>query len=262
MEPTPFQTYSAGPRLEQRNPPDGAIPSPSPRREAPVLMGRPQQQRMPHFEMGSPTHSTPAMMPHPPASPSWQQRQHQQDGLGPSGYPPGMAQFPSDPRTRRDSRGDAQPHALTSGGGDGVQHPTSPTRSPRRHPPVLQESGGLEGRLPNQSGHLPGLQMGVHMSGGPPSRVAPRPQPPSSRFAEVGWSPVHGGRDARGHGELPHRLYSFNHWVEPRVSGDASGMPRGRSSGSPDGGFQFTAGHGPQPGVPSPTMPRPSNHQQ
>ena len=263
MESTPFQAYSVGPRLDQRGQPlpDGS--NPSPRREPPLLMGRPQQprvthphDRLPHFEMGQPTHSPPSMMPHLPASPTWQQQRHPQpqEGASPSGYPSGMGQSPSDPRTRRESRGDPAEGAH--------HHPGSPTRSPRRHHPSLQESGSLESGPHHQSGHLPGLPVGVHMSGGPNHpRAIPRPQPPSSRFAEMGWSPEPGGsQEGRSHaGDLPQRLFSFNHWAEGRHSeGHSPGMTiRGRSSGTSDAAFQFAPGP-PASGL-SPNLPRPAS---
>ena len=276
MESTPFQTYSVGPRLDQRGQPIPDGSNPSPRREPPLLMGRPQQprishphDRMPHFEMGHATHSPPSMMPHLPSSPTWQQQQQQpqrqqqpQEGVSPSGYPSSLGPSPSDPRTRRESRGDP---AVVGGAAEGVHHCSSgsPTQSPRRPHPSLQESGGLDGGPPHQSGHLPGLPVGVHMSGGPNPRAAMRPQPPSSRFAEMGWSPELGGpQEGRTHaGELPHRLYSFNHWAEGRQGeGHSPGMPiRGRSSGNPDAAFQFAPGPPPPPNGRLQNLPRSTN---
>ncbi|KAK9839116.1 hypothetical protein WJX74_009858 [Apatococcus lobatus] len=269
IESTPFQTYSMGPRLDQRSQPVPDGTNPSQRREPPLLIGRPQQprishphDRMPHFEMGQPAHSPSSMMPHLPASPTWQQQQRQQsqEGVSPSGYPSSMGQSPSDPRTRREARGDP----AAAGAAEGGHHPGgSPTRSPRRHHPSLQETAGHESGPPHQSGHLPGLPVGVHMSGGPHPRAIPRPQPPSSRFAEMDWSPEPGGpQEGRTHpGDMPPRLYSFNHWAEGRHSeGHSPGMTiRGRSSGALDAAFQFAPGPPAAPnGLPS-NMPRPAN---
>ncbi len=280
MDPTPFQMYSAGPRLDHRGPPGPEGGHPSPRREPPLLMGRPQQprashphDRMPHFEMGHPTHSPTSMMPHLPSSPSWQRQQQQQEGAGPqSGYPPGVGHSPADPRTRRESRqepshGGAGEPAAHPSSRPGAQRSPSPTRgSPHRPHPTMQDSGGLEGRPSPQSGHLPGLPLGVHMSGGPHARVGvrPHPQPPSSRFADVGWAPEPGTQERTHGGDMPHRLYSFNHWADGRPHGESHspGMPiRGRSSGTPDVGFQFAPGPSAS-GGPSPSLPRSSAHPQ